>query len=95
MEYLSMEKPVIVTDIEAHRTVIDSNETGMFIPSNDPADIAKGILRAYHEQRRFPVMGREGRKRIRDQFTWEKQAFRLNQYLRAVMHDERFPVMGG
>jgi glycosyltransferase involved in cell wall biosynthesis len=83
MEYLAMEKPVIVTDIEAHRNVLISNNSGFFIASHDPETIAQGILRAYQSRKHLKTMGQRGRKIVQEEYTWEKQALKLDNFLRS------------
>jgi len=84
MEYLAMGKPVIVTDIEAHRDVINSNKCGFFIPSNHPRHIAKGILEAYGKKNHLQEIGQAGRNLIQDMYTWDNQARKLEEYLKSI-----------
>ena len=84
MEYLAMGKPVIVTDIEAHRDVLNSNNCGIFIPSHNPEAIARGILKAYRKRNNLREIGQQGRKIIQEAYTWQKQASRLENFLRSI-----------
>ena len=43
IEYLAMGKPVILTDIEAHQQIINSENCEIFIDSCKPEDIRNGI----------------------------------------------------
>ena len=81
MEYLAMEKPVIVTDIEAHRDVLGSEGIGFFTASDEPARIADGILDAYHSREKLGEIGSKGRHLVEERFTWERQAKSLNSFL--------------
>ena len=81
MEYLAMEKPVIVTDIEAHRNVIGNLPCGIFIKSSEPEEIAKGIEKAYKMRNKLKEIGKTGRKLIISKYTWEKQAENLIKFL--------------
>ena len=85
MEYLAMEKPVIVTDIEAHRHVLDGIHCGLFISSNRPADIAQGILKMYQNREQLGTIGKEGRIRVQDKYTWEAQTIKLEKYLYSII----------
>jgi glycosyltransferase involved in cell wall biosynthesis len=44
LEYLAMEKPVILTDIPAHRLVVDDHKFAFFCRKGLPLDIAKAII---------------------------------------------------
>ena len=84
MEYLAMGKPVIVTEIEAHRDVLGSNGFGIFIPSEKPEDVAQGILEAYARRKDLKDVVQEGRQLIRDRYTWNQQAVQLADYLKST-----------
>lgn len=84
MEYLAMEKPVILSEIEAHRDVIGSSRCGFFVKSNQPEELAKGISLAYKNRKNLIELGKEGRTIVEERFTWEKQADVLDKYLKDV-----------
>lgn len=81
MEYLAMEKPVIVTDIEAHRDVVVTESCAFYIANNSPLDIKKAIEKAYENKENLPFYGKAGRKIVEDRYTWEAQAHALENYL--------------
>ena len=76
-----MGKSVIVTDIEAHREVLNNSPGGIFIKSHEPEEIAKGIEKAYHLRNK---MGKMGRERVIHKYTWEKQAENLTKFLETL-----------
>lgn len=82
IEYLAMGKPVIVTDIEAHRNVIGDLPCGIFIKSSEPEEIAKGIEKAYNLRKKLKEMGRTRRELVTNKYTWEKQAENLLNFLK-------------
>lgn len=84
MEYLAMGKPVILTDIEAHQQIINSEKCGIFIDSCKPEDIRDGILKAYKMRKNLKELGCLGRNLIGKKFTWEKQAKKLHEYLEKI-----------
>lgn len=81
MEYLAMEKPVIATDIEAHRDVINSQMCGFIIQSNDPSEIKKAIMKAYKLRETLLSYGKTGRDIVLKRYTWQSQAVTLENYL--------------
>ena len=84
MEYLAMGKPVILTDIEAHQQIIKNEKCGIFIDSCKPEDIRDGILKAYAMRKDLKELGYSGRNLILKDFTWGKQAQRLDEYLKKI-----------
>jgi glycosyltransferase involved in cell wall biosynthesis len=82
LEYLSMEKVVIVTDIPAHRSVIGDCKCGIFMPSNEPDEIAKSIIFAYESRNHLREWGIQGRRIVEKRYTWEAIAQKLEEYLK-------------
>ncbi|RJQ51021.1 MAG: glycosyltransferase WbuB [Actinobacteria bacterium] len=92
MEYLAMSKPVIVTDIEAHRDVLDGTGCGFFAGSADPADIASQIRHVCALGRaRLKELGGSGRRLVEEEYSWDKQAEKLDAFLHGLgmARDER------
>jgi glycosyltransferase involved in cell wall biosynthesis len=85
MEYLAMEKPVLLTEMKAHRAILPNDDDGFYVAKADPQTFAEGIRRAYEERDRFPQMGRRGRQLAQSQLNWEKQAEILRDYLEKVV----------
>jgi colanic acid biosynthesis glycosyl transferase WcaI len=81
IEYLSMKKVVIATDIPANREIIGENRCGIYISSNDSEEIAKGIAFAYDNREKLSGWGSVGRDMIKDKYTWEKIAVDFENYL--------------
>jgi glycosyltransferase involved in cell wall biosynthesis len=81
LEYLSMTKVVILTDIEAHRVVVGKSKCGIYISSIDPAEIAKSIDYAFENRNNLLEWGKLGRVIINDGYTWKKVAINLEDYL--------------
>jgi glycosyltransferase involved in cell wall biosynthesis len=84
LEYLSMEKVVILTDIQAHREVVGDSNCGIYIRSSDPAEIAGAINYAFDNQEKLKKFGYDGREIISRKYTWNKVAEDFDRYLSAV-----------
>ncbi len=83
LEYLAMGKPVVVTDIEAHRQVLGTSPAGFFARSSDPADLSDAILKAYRSgTAQLRAIGPSARKLVEREYTWDKQAERLEAFLK-------------
>lgn len=85
LEYLVMGKPVIVSNIEAHRNVIGDSKYGIYLDSVTPQAIAKAIEYAYAHRVDLAKAGAEARKMILERYTWKFQADNLSRYLIALV----------
>jgi len=81
MEYLAMRKTVIVTDIEAHRDVLDERGIAIYVSNNHPKILAEGILTAYRHRSGVKDKGFLARQLAESRFTWKIQAENLARYL--------------
>jgi glycosyltransferase involved in cell wall biosynthesis len=87
LEYLAMEKSVILTDIPAHRYVLGGADCGIYVSSIDPKKIAEAIEYAYCNKSNLLQWGIVGREIIKQKFTWEKVAKDFEQYLLSLQID--------
>ena len=84
LEAMSMEKPVVVgaTGVSGMREVVvpsGPDQCGFHINPNDPTDIAWGIINAVQDAQKKIQLGKNGRKRVLQQFTWDSVAKRTVQ----------------
>jgi glycosyltransferase involved in cell wall biosynthesis len=84
LEYLAMEKVVIVTDIPAHRLIIGREKCGIYISSVKPIKIAKAIMYTYQIREKLEEWGATGRTIIDEKYCWEKVAKDLDNYLLSI-----------
>jgi glycosyltransferase involved in cell wall biosynthesis len=85
LEYLAMEKVVVVTDIPAHRAVIGEAKCGIYISSIRPGEIAKAIEYAYLNKNFLKEQGKIGREIVQREYTWEKVAENLENYVLSIV----------
>lgn len=83
-EYLSMEKTVIATDLPLHRRILGNLECAIYISSSNPEAIAKGIEFAIANKDKLEDWGKVGRKKILSEYTWQKEAEKLENYLISI-----------
>jgi len=81
LEYLAMKKPVIVTDIPAHRLIVNGEKCGIYISKVTPNEIAKAIVHAYANREKLEEWGETGRRIVANKYAWEKVAVDLENYL--------------
>lgn len=86
MEYLAMGKPVLLTDMQAHRAVIPADEDAFYVAQCHPQDFAAGVRRSLKERHRFAELSEKGRRKAIAELTWQKQALILKGYLEKVLN---------
>jgi len=79
LEAMSMEKPVVVggAGVSGMREIViphGEEQCGYHVDPNNPADIAWGITSALENRDRIKWLGKNGRKRVLSEFTWDKIA---------------------
>ncbi|MEM2386247.1 MAG: glycosyltransferase family 4 protein, partial [Candidatus Bathyarchaeia archaeon] len=90
LEAMSMERPVVVgaAGVSGMREIVipfSEEQCGFHINPNDPADIAWGILSALENPEKKKWLGKNGRRRVLNEFTWDKIAEKtLVLYERAI-----------
>ena len=77
LEAMSMEKPVVVgaVGVSGMREIVfcrGEEQCGYHIDPNNPSDIAWGIISALENPERRKWLGKNGRKRVLNEFTWNK-----------------------
>lgn len=82
MEYLAMGKPMILTDIIAHREIIKIQDA-LFVQNIRPETLAAAIEKAYSMRWELSKMGEAGRRNARE-WSWDIQAERLIGYLQSL-----------
>jgi len=68
--------PTISTDVGPVPEIITNGETGLLAPPENPEALAEKILYAINHPAEMGAIAQAGRKRIKENFTWEKVAGR-------------------
>jgi glycosyltransferase involved in cell wall biosynthesis len=87
-EYLSMGKPVIVTEIEAHKVVLENKKCAIFVKNNLPENLAEGILQLVNKRSELEQLGVIARTIILEKHTWQKQALKIKRYFKSILTEE-------
>jgi glycogen(starch) synthase len=79
LEAMSMERPVVVgaAGVSGMREIVvcySEEQCGYHIDPNNPSDIAWGIMSTLESPERRKWLGKNGRKRVLNEFTWSKIA---------------------
>jgi len=87
MEYLAMNKPVILSAIEAHRAVVPDGTAGVwFLPEVSVSAVVRCVEQAYNALTENGTITCAGRELLqRTGYTWDGQAERFEFYLLTAM----------
>ncbi|WP_306547306.1 glycosyltransferase [Desulfobulbus sp.] len=80
-EYLACGKPVIVTDIPAHRAVLDGMPFAFWAGNGSPPEIAAAMTASITARSALPGLGLAARDFVSQRYTWACQADRLALFL--------------
>lgn len=84
LEAMASGVPVAVSDIPAHTELIADGETGYLFRAGDPASIARTLLTALGDPRR-PEIAARASELVREQYTWDAVAARLDEIYNAII----------
>lgn len=85
LEYMSMEKVVIVTNIPAHRGIIGEGKFAIYISSVEPIKIEESIIYAYNNRDSLKSWGLEGRQIVLNEYTWTQIGEKLEKYFKKLV----------
>jgi glycosyltransferase involved in cell wall biosynthesis len=76
-EYMSASLPVIGSDFELWKEVIEGNESGICVNPLSPKAIAEAILSIVANDENAKQLGENGRKAVLDKYNWESEEKKL------------------
>ena len=78
-QYLSMERPIIVSDSTAQAEIARTGQCGLVFEDRNAGDLADQILRLYRDPGLRKSLGANGRQIIEEQFHWENTSRALGE----------------
>ncbi|NEO92978.1 MAG: glycosyltransferase family 4 protein, partial [Moorea sp. SIO3G5] len=72
VEAMAMELPVIATQGGAFPEIVEEEKTGLLVERGDANALAEAILRLIMDENLSQEMGKSGRKRVEENFSWEQ-----------------------
>jgi glycosyltransferase involved in cell wall biosynthesis len=90
LEAMSMERPVVVgaAGVSGMREIViccGEEQCGYHVDPNNPTDIAWGISSALENPERKKWLGKNGRRRVLEEFSWEKIAEKTVELYEQIM----------
>lgn len=80
LEAMAAGTPIVASDINGYRLVMEDNEQGILVPENEAADFAEGLMRLLKDPELRQRMGQAGRRKAVDTFSWDLVASSVEQY---------------
>lgn len=77
LEAMACEKPCIATNVGGVPEVVEDGKTGLLVEYGNPEQLANAIIELIGDENRRTEMGRAGRRRVKENFTWPKVVDRL------------------
>jgi len=85
-EVMAAGVPIISTNTSSIPEIITDGETGLLVPPENPEALAEKILYAINHPAEMGAIAQAGRKRIKENFTWEKIAERYCQAFESLLN---------
>ena len=87
VEAQSMEKPVLASDIGGSLETVINNKTGWLFKNNDSEDLAEKIKMIMKtEQNVLDLIGRQGRKNVKENYTRELMVSRTLEIYKSLVY---------
>jgi len=80
MEAMAVGKPVVATDVNGARELMEDGQTGVIVPPKKPEILAKAIEELINDPKRCELFGEKGKARVLNHFTIEKMVEQLEVF---------------
>ncbi|MBI4417042.1 MAG: glycogen synthase [Euryarchaeota archaeon] len=85
LEAMACETPVVATRVGGIPEVVVDGETGFLVPPREPERFGAAITKLIEEPDLAACMGKAGRERVLEQFTWDRIAEKTLALYRSLM----------
>jgi len=76
-QYMSLGKPLLVSDAIAQKKLVEKNNTGLVHKEKDAQDFSEKVLTLYNNEELRNELGRNGKEFIENTFSWEQTSKKL------------------
>lgn len=74
LEAMACHTPVVATAVGGIKEVVVHGETGFLVTPGSPAELAQAIMKVWENPALAEKMGKAGRKRVEEKFSWDSIA---------------------
>ncbi len=74
LEAMACETPVVACAVGGIKEVVVDGDTGFLVPPRAPEKLGRALTKVIEDEELAARMGKAGRKRVLDQFTWDRIA---------------------
>jgi len=85
LEAMACETPVVATRVGGIKEVVVDKETGFLVPPGESAKLGRAIARLVEDRALAARMGKKGRQRVLQHFTWDRIAERTLKLYRSLL----------
>jgi glycosyltransferase involved in cell wall biosynthesis len=89
IEAMALGLPVVASDLEALREVVEPDHSAILVPPGSPGELASAIGSLLDDPDRARALGERGRRIFEERFTVERAAGRMVDLYRRVLRDHR------
>lgn len=93
IEAMASGTPVVATRIGGVPEIVDDGCVGILVEPGSAAQLAQGIRTLIRDDNRLLQMGKEGRKRVIEKFSWDKVVSTLMDYYNEVLLTPTVPTV--
>lgn len=87
VEAMACEIPVIATDVDGFKEVVDKDITGYIVKKKDVNDIAKSLEILIKDKKLREKMGKNGRKKVSKEYDWIKNVQTMENIYEKMLKD--------
>lgn len=88
LEAMSSGKPIVASDINGYRLVMDEGRHGFMVPEGKPEAFARSLLELLEDEELRRKMGQAGRRTVLEQFSWDLVARQVEEYYLELLGTE-------
>ena len=85
LEAMALGLPIVASDLDAIREVVDDGVNGLLVPPADPPALAEAVASLLDDRTRAETIGRAARRRFETSFTVEASARRMIDLYRGIV----------
>jgi glycosyltransferase involved in cell wall biosynthesis len=86
VEAMACGRPCVATRVGGIPEVVDHGRTGLLVEYGDVKALASALMELLTDDKKARAMGRSGRKRVEERFTWEKVTVKIEDVYKELLH---------